>query len=256
MIEVRELSFSYGTHEVLKNINFCANNGELLSVLGANGVGKSTLFSCMLRLLKPSAGAIFVDGDNIAGLSSKALARRIAYIPQSHNPVFNYSVFDMALMGATAQLGNLSSPNETHYRRVDAALEQLGIAHLRDRGYAQLSGGERQLTLIARALVQNAKILIMDEPSSSLDYGNRVRVMQTVRKLTKQGYAVIQSTHDPDQAYLYSDRILALHDGRILAHGTPQEVICADIISKLYGVEVEVCHIQQNAFCIPKGVLL
>ncbi len=255
-MEVRGLSFSYGSHEVLKNVSFSAKNGELLSVLGANGVGKSTLFSCMLRLLKPSAGAILVDGADIASLSAKELARRIAYIPQSHNPVFNYSVFDMALMGATAQLGNLSSPKEAHYRRVDAALEQLGISHLRKRGYAQLSGGERQLTLIARALVQDAKILIMDEPSSSLDYGNRVRVMQTVRALTKQGYAVIQSTHDPDQAYLYSDKILALHEGRILAHGTPQEVIQDDIISKLYGIDVAVCHVESNAFCIPKGVLL
>lgn len=256
MIEVRELSFSYGTHEVLKNISFTAQNGEFLSVLGANGVGKSTLFSCMLRLLRPCSGTVWVDGEDIAALRTRELARRIAYIPQSHNPVFNYSVFDMALMGAAAQLGSISSPNETHYRQVDAVLEQLGISHLRDRGYAQLSGGERQLTLIARALVQNAKILIMDEPSSSLDYGNRVRVMQTVRELTKQGYAVIQSTHDPDQAYLYSDKILALHEGRILAHGTPQEVLQSSLISKLYGVEVEVCHIKENAFCVPKGVLL
>lgn len=255
-MEVQNLSFSYGSHEVLKNISFSANYGEFLSVLGANGVGKSTLFSCMLRLLKPSEGTILIDGTDISALSAKELARRIAYIPQSHNPVFNYSVFDMALMGATAQLGNLASPKQEHFRRVDAALEQLGISHLRERGYAQLSGGERQLTLIARALVQDAKILIMDEPSSSLDYGNRVRVMKTVRDLTKQGYAVIQSTHDPDQAYLFSDKILALHEGRILAHGTPRDVLQSSLISKLYGIEVEVCHIKQNAFCVPKGVLL
>ncbi len=255
-MEVQNLSFSYGSHKVLKNISFSSNYGEFLSVLGANGVGKSTLFSCMLRLLKPSEGTILIDGTDISALSAKELARHIAYIPQSHNPVFNYSVFDMALMGATAQLGNLASPKETHFRRVDAALEQLGISHLRERGYAQLSGGERQLTLIARALVQDAKILIMDEPSSSLDYGNRVHVMKTARDLTRQGYAVIQSTHDPDQAYLYSDKILALHEGRVLACGTPQDIMESSLISKLYGVEVEICHIKEHAFCVPKGVLL
>lgn len=253
MIEVQNVSFSYGEHEVLKHISFCAKNGELLSVLGANGVGKSTLFSCMLRLLRPKEGRILIEGEDISDLSIKALAKRIAYIPQSHNPVFNYTVFDMALMGTTAQLGSFSAPAKEQTELVISALERLGISHLRERGYGQISGGERQLTLIARALVQNAKILVMDEPSASLDYGNRVRVMQTLRELTAQGYAVIQSTHDPDQAFLYSDKVLALHEGQVLAWGTPEEVVCSDLISQLYGVEVEVCRIKNVRICVPKG---
>ncbi len=258
MIEIKNLSFSYGSREVLKKISFCANDGEVLSVLGPNAVGKSTLFRCILRLLTPSSGEIRIDGKSIADMSAKELAQRIAFIPQSHNPVFNYSVFDMALMGSTAQLGTFASPGKAQNEAVEIALERLGISHLKDRGYLQLSGGERQLTLIARALVQNAKVLVMDEPSASLDYGNRLRVMRTVRSLAAEGYCIIQSTHDPDQAYLYSDQILALFDGKILAHGVPKDVFDASLISKLYGVEVEVCKINNDAarVCIPKGELL
>ncbi len=258
MMEVKNLSFSYGTHEVLKNISFSAEYGEVLSVLGPNAVGKSTLFSCILRLLTPKNGEILIDGNSVASLTAKQLAKKIAYIPQSHNPVFNYSVFDMALMGTTAQLGTFANPGKAQTALVEQALERLGILHLRDRGYLQLSGGERQLTLFARALVQNAKILIMDEPSASLDYGNRLRVMQTVRSLATEGYCIIQSTHDPDQAYLYSDKLLALYDGKVLAHGAPKDVFDAPLISKLYGVEVEVCKINGDAHrvCIPKGEVL
>lgn len=256
MIEVKNLSFSYGTRQVLKDVSFTASGGEVLSVLGPNAVGKSTLFNCILQLLTPNSGEILIDGDLASQMSAKQLARKIAYIPQSHNPVFNYTVFDMALMGANAQLGTFASPSKAHCQMAESALERLGIAHLAQRGYMQLSGGERQLTLIARALVQSAKVLIMDEPSSSLDFANRLRVMQTVRSLAEEGYCIIQSTHDPDQAYQFSEKLLALHNGSVLAHGAPQEVFTAELISKLYGIEVEVCSIKNDAMrvCIAKGV--
>lgn len=257
-LQVKALCFSYGTHEVLKKIDFEAKYGEFLSVLGANGVGKSTLFRCILGLLTLSSGKALIDGTDISELSASRLAQRIAYIPQSHNPVFNYNVFDMVLMGTTAQTGKFSTPGKKQTEAVENALSRLGISHLADRGYANLSGGERQLVLIARAIAQRAKILLMDEPSSSLDFGNRLRVMQTVRGLAQEGYCVIQSTHDPEQAYLYSDKILAMHDGSVIACGKPKDIFDADLISKLYGVEVEVCKIQNDAMrvCIPKGVSL
>ena len=252
-IKIENLCFSYGSHEVLKNVSFDAQYGQFLSVLGPNGVGKSTLFRCMLGLLPPARGSVSIDGTPISRLSASQLARRIAFIPQSHNPVFNYSVFDMVLMGTTAQTGTLSSPGKAQTELVDSALEALGISHLKDRSYGAISGGERQLVLIARAMAQQAKILVMDEPSASLDFGNRIRVMQTVQALAREGYCVIQSTHDPDQAYLYSDRVLALYEGQALAFGTPQEIISNELISTLYGVEVEVCSMQNDAVrvCIP-----
>jgi len=254
-LEVRELCFSYGEHRVLKGISFSAEYGELLSVLGPNGVGKSTLFRCILGLLKPQSGQCLIDSKSTAGLGAKELAAHIAYIPQSHYPTFNFSVMDMVLMGTTAQVNALSVPGKRQVALAYEALERLGIGHLENRGYTNISGGERQLVLIARAIAQQAKILIMDEPSANLDYGNRTRVMQTVRSLAGQGYAIIQSTHDPDQAFLYSDKVLAIHGGQVLAHGSPKDTITGELISKLYGVDVEVCSLKDDTVrvCVPGG---
>lgn len=253
-MEVKNLSFSYGERQVLKDVSFSAEYGQILSVLGPNGVGKSTLFRCMLGLMKPQNGEVLMDGTSVQAMNARELSRRVAYIPQSHNPVFNYSVLDMVLMGTTAQMGGFSSPGRVQVDQAKETLERLGIGELAGRGYGNLSGGERQLVLIARAMVQNAKIMIMDEPSSSLDYGNRHRVMETVRELGRDGYGIVQSTHDPDQAYLYSDKILALYDGKVLAFGTPEETIQNEVISKLYGVDVEVCSLREDSVrvCIPK----
>ena len=253
---VQNLSFSYGEREVLRDISFSAEYGEFVSVLGPNGVGKSTLFRCMLGLLTPSAGAAIVDGLKVAELSARQLAEKIAYIPQSHSPVFNFSVYDMVLMGTTAQTGSFASPGKRQRSLANKALDRLGIFHLADRGYGNISGGERQLVLIARAIAQEAKVLVMDEPSSALDFGNRIRVMKTVQRLARDGYTIIQSTHDPDQAYMYSDKVLALHEGRVAAFGTPQETIGNDLISTLYGVDVEVCSMREDAIrvCIPQNL--
>lgn len=252
-MEVKTLCFAYGEHKVLHEISFEAAYGEFISVLGPNGVGKSTLFRCMLGLLKPSSGAAYVDGMQVADMSARQLAEKIAYIPQSHSPVFNFSVYDMVLMGTTAQTGSFASPGKRQRSLANKALDRLGIFDLADRGYASLSGGERQLVLIARAIAQEAKVLVMDEPSSALDFGNRMRVMRTVQRLTRDGYAVIQSTHDPEQAYMYSDKILALQGGRVAAFGPPQETITSGLISALYGEEVEVCSMRGDSVrvCIP-----
>ncbi len=258
-LKIENLSFSYGEHRVLKSIDFSTEYGEFLSVLGPNGVGKSTLFRCILGLLTPTEGQTRIDGTPIQELGAAELARRIAYIPQSHSPVFNFSVGDMVLMGTTAQTGRFSSPGKKEIKLAEEAMERLEISHLRNRGYGNISGGERQMVLIARAIAQQAKILIMDEPSANLDFGNKVRVMQTVKKLTKDGYTVIQSTHDPDQAFLYSDKILAMHDGKVLAWGTPRETMRSELISKLYNVDVEMCSLKDDAIrvCIPlKGEMI
>jgi len=255
-MDVQNLCFSYGEHEVLRDVSFAVEYGEFLSVLGPNGVGKSTLFRCMLGLLKPSAGAAYVDGQCVAQLGARQLAEKIAYIPQSHSPAFNFSVYDMVLMGTTAQTGSFASPGKRQRSLANKALDRLGIFHLADRGYASLSGGERQLVLIARAIAQEAKVLVMDEPSAALDFGNRMRVMRTVKGLTRDGYAVIQSTHDPEQAYMYSDKILALSGGRVAAFGTPQETITGDLISTLYAEAVEVCSMRGDSIrvCIPQNL--
>lgn len=253
---VDDLRFSYGDHEVLRGVSFAAELGQFISVLGPNGVGKSTLFRCMLGLLEPTGGTVTIDGRNIATMTAAELSRSVAYIPQSHNPAFNFSVFDMVLMGTTSQLSRFAAPGKAQIALAEAALERMGITHLRDRGCSNISGGERQLVLIARAIAQQAKILVMDEPSANLDFGNKLRVMKTVKGLTDDGYTVIQSTHDPDQAYLYSDKILALYDGKVLAWGTPRDTISNSLISTLYGVDVEVCSMRDDVVrvCVPADI--
>ena len=255
-MHVKDLRFAYGDHEVLGGISFDTEYGQFISVLGPNGVGKSTLFRCLLGLSTPTGGEVTVDGEKIAHLSPAQLARKMAYIPQSHHPLFNFSVLDMVLMGTTSQLGRFAAPGKTQEKMALAALERMGIMHLKDRGCSHISGGERQLVLIARAIAQQAKILVMDEPSANLDFGNKLRVMKTVKGLTDDGYTIIQSTHDPEQAYLYSDKILALHGGKVLSWGTPQEVMTESLISTLYNVDVEVCsmHDDRIRVCVPANI--
>jgi len=256
-VEVSNLSFSYGDRLILNDINFTAMDNQLLSVLGPNGVGKSTLFHCILGLLNGYKGQVKLNNINSKGLSIKEMANLVAYIPQSHHPSFNFSVFDMVLMGTTTQVSNISSPGEKQVKLVKIALERLGITHLKDRGYTQISGGERQLVLMARALVQKAKILILDEPTANLDFGNQVRVLTQIKSLAKEGYTIIQSTHNPDQTFLFSDMVMAMKDGKILSYGSPNEIFTEDLIKNLYGVEVRIQSLygDKARVCIPKSII-
>ncbi len=255
-IEVRELRFGYGSGEVLRGVSFTAKTGELTSVLGPNGVGKSTLFRCLLGLMKGYEGSIAVDGTDTRRLSARALAKKIAYIPQSHYPSFNYSVFNMVLMGTTSQVSLLSSPGPKQRSAAEEALRQVGVLHLKDKGYTHISGGERQLVLIARALVQAAPVLVLDEPTANLDYGNQIRVMEELRRLTAAGYTVIQSTHNPEQAFLFSHKVVAMQEGRVLAEGAPSRVVTEELMASLYGADIRVCSLFEDRVrvCVPRSV--
>ena len=239
-IEARNLFFSYGGADVLKDLSFSAEAGELVAVLGPNGVGKSTFFGCLLGFLRPRTGEVLAEGKPIRGMSPRELASLIAYIPQYAPQTFNYTVLDLVTMGMTNQIPLFSSPKPEHRQKAMAALESLGIAHLADRGSGSISGGERQLALLARALVQEAKVLIMDEPTANLDYGNSFRVMERVRELTRSGMTVIFSTHEPNHAFRYAGRVLALKGGSVLADGVPAEALQEETLSTLYGIDVAV----------------
>lgn len=256
-IEVSNLSFSYGERPILNNISFRAENNQLLSILGPNGVGKSTLFRCILGLLKGYEGKILLNGKDIKKLGIGEMAKLIAYIPQSHYPSFNYSVFDMVIMGTTVQVSSVSSPGKKQIDLVERVLDKLGIYHLKDRGYIQISGGERQLVLMARALVQEAKILVLDEPTSNLDFGNQVKVLTQIRNLAKEGYTIIQSTHNPDQTFLFSDIILAMKDGKVLKYGKPYDIFSNDLIQSLYEVDVNIQSLYEDKVrvCIPSEAI-
>lgn len=255
-IEVKDLCFAYGEREVLHGVSFKAEAGEFLSILGPNGVGKSTLFRCVLGLLRDYTGSITVEGRDAKSLSIREAAKLIAYIPQSSHPAFNYSVRDIVLMGTTSGLGTFSTPKKEDLRRVEEALEKIGISHLAERCFHRISGGERQLALIARALVQRAPVLMLDEPTASLDFGNQLLVLTQARELAREGYTVIQTTHNPEQSYMFSDRILALRGGEVLTEGRPKDVLTSDMMRQLYGVEVEVSSLfdDRARVCTPASV--
>ena len=239
-LTVKELTYTYrGGHTALRNISFAARQGELLSVLGPNGAGKSTLFRCILGGLPDYGGAILLDGRDARTLDQRTLAAHIAYIPQIHRPTFGYSVLDTVLMGLTRQLSPFRSPSAQQEQQALATLEQLGVVHLTYRNFAELSGGEQQLVLIARALAQKAEVLMMDEPTSALDYGNQLRILQMVRRLAAQGYTVILSTHNPQHALTFATTLLALHGGTAAAWGRPAQVLTPELMETLYGVRAE-----------------
>ena len=171
-IEVKNLCFSYGSTPIVKDISFTAQEGQLVAVLGANGAGKTTLFRCMMGFLKAQQGKILLGGQDVGRIDRKAFAALAAYIPQSSEPAFNYTVFETVLMGTTGQLSPFRAPGKAQQEAVREMLRLLDMEALSERGIARISGGERQLALIARALAQKAKLLVMDEPTANLDYGN------------------------------------------------------------------------------------
>ncbi len=251
-LEVKNLSFSYGAAEVLHDVSFSLEAGEFMSVLGPNGVGKSTLFRCILGSLPDYAGTIAVDGRDVRGLSRRERAKALAYIPQIHRPTFGYSVLDTVLMGLSRQVRAFSQPKKEHIALAEDALRRVGAEHLKERDFSRLSGGEQQLVLIARAIAQQSDILVMDEPTSSLDYGNQFRILDLIRKLADDGYGVLLSTHDPQHAMRYADTLLALHEGRIAAHGKPSELLDAALILRLYGVDAEFVPSNSGPVIVPK----
>ena len=237
-IEVRNLSFSYGRHQVLKDISFTVGPGELVAVLGANGTGKSTLFRCILGTNKKHAGQVRLDGEDISLMSRKAVAAKLAYIPQTSESTFNYTVLQSVLMGITNRLGVFGRPDSAHADAAMEALDTFGIAHLAHCGCNEISGGERRLSLLARAVVQRADTIIMDEPAANLDYGNQSLVMKNISALADSGYAVILSSHDPNQVFQYCTRTMAISDGGIIFDGPPDSVLTESTLSGMYGVKV------------------
>jgi len=250
-LEVKNLSFAYGEHRVLEDISFTLEQGEFLSVLGPNGVGKSTLFRCILGLLTAYQGKILSAGDDLRTMPRREMAKRIAYIPQINRPTFGYTVLNTVLMGTSRQLSLFAQPKRKQIDEAVCALKRVGAAHLLERDFTHLSGGEQQLVLVARAIAQQADILVMDEPTSALDYGNQLRILQLVRELALEGYAVLLSTHNPQHALTFASRILALSAGRVAALGTPQEVLTHELIDRLYGVDVAFADTEGGRVLVP-----
>lgn len=240
MLEARALAIGYGARIVASGIDLALARGEVLCLLGPNGAGKTTLFKTLLGLLPVKAGEVRLSGEPIAGLTRQEMARTIAYVPQAQVMEFAYTVLDLVLMGRTAHLGPFAAPRVVDHERARAALADLGILDLAEREANRISGGQRQLCLVARALAQDAPLLVMDEPTASLDLGNRLLVLDRVRRLREQGYGIVFSTHDPDQAHDLATRVAVIADGRLAAYGSPTDVLTGEMLSAVYGVAVAI----------------
>lgn len=250
---VENIEFSYGNNKVLKDISFELSKGVFCCLLGSNGAGKSTLFRCILKLLEDYRGKISIDGKSTEKMSPKEMASRIAYIPQSHAPVFDYEVKSVVLMSTTKSGGIFNNPDHNNERMAMEALDRVGISHLAEKSYTQISGGERQLVLIARALAQGTKMLIMDESTSNLDYGNQMKILSIVRDLAREGYTIIQATHHPDHTFIYADEVIVMDQNKIMTQGTPRSALTKEVIKKIYDIDVEISSLfnDQIQVCIP-----
>ena len=216
--------------------------GKLYCILGANGVGKTTLFRTVLGFLPLLGGKILIDGEEANSLGRKRLAQKVAYVPQYHMPPFPYTVLEVVLMGRGIHIGMTKGPSEKDIKKVEEVLEQLGIPYLKDCIYTKISGGERQLVLIARALAQETQYLLMDEPAASLDYGNQIKMLQILQKLSEEGIGICFTSHCPEHALWCGADVIALADRNTLYVGNAEEIINEELLRKMYGIEVVIKH--------------
>ncbi len=254
-LAVRNLDFGYPAKRVGSGINFALESGEVLCLLGPNGSGKTTLFKTILGLLPAQGGEIRLGDDRLVDLSRREVARCAALVPQAHLGYFPFTVFDVVLMGRAAHVGPFSAPGRRDRATAHEAMATLGIERLADAIYTRISGGERQLVLIARALAQQSQLMIMDEPTANLDFGNQVLVLEQVSALARAGLSVVISTHDPDHAFMVADRVALLHRGALLHIGSPAETITPEIMKIVYGADVEVLELtvagRKRRVCLP-----
>jgi len=254
-LAVEDLSYGYPGHVVGHKLSFTVGAGEVLCVLGRNGEGKSTLFKTILGLLPPRAGTLRVDGEPISSWSPRRRALTFGYVPQRSGGAFPFTVAELVLMGRTAHRGPFAAPSATDRAAAEEAIAALGIEHLAEREWLRVSGGEGQLALVARALAQEPRILVLDEPTASLDFGNQVRVLDAVRSLAEtRRLSVLLSTHHPEQAFACADQVAVLAGGKLLQIGAPADVITSATLRACYSVEVAVLPVAEDRYrvCVPR----
>ena len=250
LLEARGLSIGYGPARIASGLDLSLDANTVTCLLGPNGIGKTTLFKTLLGLIPSLAGTIRIGGNDLPQLDRAAIARQVAYVPQAHPAEFAYTVLDLVVMGRTAYLGAFSAPRAADYNVAMNALDMLGIASLAERDSTRISGGQRQLTLIARALAQQARIIMMDEPTASLDLSNRILVLDTIRTLAKNGLAVVLSTHEPEQAFVAADQVAVLGRENRFVTGPVKPVLTSEELSQLYGVNLRVEQTPSGRFVV------
>jgi iron complex transport system ATP-binding protein len=238
-LRAEEIGFSYGNRSVLRNVSFEAQPGVICGLLGPNGSGKTTLLKCINGLYAPTYGRIMINGRRITGLSRKEIAALMAMVPQKTVVAFSFTTLQMVLMGRTPRFGSTKTPGPQDYEEAYHMLEDLGIAHLADRRFNELSGGEKQMVILARAFFQDTQILLFDEPTSHLDFKNQVLIMEIIQEMTrKKDLVTLVTLHDPNLAYRYCERMVMLKQGEVVCMGGREKAFDNHTLSSLYEMNV------------------
>jgi len=241
LIKLENLIFQHPHTDapVVNDVSFRVEQGRLAVLLGPNGSGKTSLFKCIAGLWRPTSGVVRLDGTDLLALSYRQRAELLAVVPQDHTPPFPYTVMEAVLMGRAPHVGLYSAPSAEDMQIARQALESVGVSHLAERCYTRISGGERQMTLIARAIAQDAPLLLLDEPTSHLDFKNQHRVLEMVHRIAAdKGLTVLMTLHDPNLAAFFADQVVMLKQGRIVADGQPEDVLQEDVLANLYDIGI------------------
>lgn len=256
VLEIQNATIGYGHKTVLSDVNFELRTGETVCLLGKNGAGKTTLFKALLGILKPQAGTIRLNDIPIDNWTQRKFAQLVGYIPQARSLPFPFQVMDVVLFGRTAHLGAFASPGKKDRTIAEECLDILNIGHLKNRIFTQLSGGEQQMVIVARALAQQPAFLIMDEPTSSLDFGNQIKIIQRINALKNNKLGILMATHSPDHAFMCDANVAIVHNQSIWKYGYSNDIIKEDILHSIYGVDIKVRALTtgentERMVCIP-----
>ena len=258
IIEAENLNFSYTKNgrQILHDVSLTLEEGQVMSILGPNGAGKSTLLNLLATLNVPDSGVVRLCGKDTTQMKPREVASILSYVPQTHTPAFSYTVFNFVLMGRAPKVGMFEKPKAEDFEIVERVLEEVGIAQLADKPYTEISGGERQEATIARALVQEPKAILFDEPTAHLDYGNQLKTLRVIKTLKEKGYAVIITTHNPDHAIMLGGTTAILDRTGHLTVGDSDKIITEDTLKDVYGTDLKLTFMEDvgRYICIPPNL--
>ncbi len=254
MLECRDLKFRYKDKIIFEDISFYEAGGRFLAVLGRNGSGKTTLIHCLNKILIPLSGRILIGGRDISSFSINDIARTVSLLPQEQIDIFPYRVMDVVVMGRAPFLKIAARPDEKDYETAKKALKKLNAENLSNRNFNRISGGERQIVMLARCLAQGAPIMLLDEPTNHLDFNHQYHLLSFIRRLCREnGISIVASMHDPNMASMFADDVVMIKNGRIMAGGKKDEVMTKENISALYDMDIKETVINdKNCFFLPE----
>lgn len=246
ILELKNVTCGYNKHEVVSGLSFSLSDGKALCILGPNGIGKTTIFKTILGLIRPISGEVIINGKEVNQYTDNSRAKLIAYVPQARNYSYQFSVKDVVMMGRASYISRFSSPNKTDICAVEQALDRLGIADYSGRKYSELSGGEQQIVLVARAIAQEAKFILLDEPTSNLDFYNQKKLLDIINLLTNEGVGILMVSHNPEHAFICCDDTLMISKDGSYVFGKTNDIVNGANLSKTYGIDIEVASINDK----------